>query len=145
MCHSLQGGLTWVSMHGQCKPWNKPTWKHVVFWWWLDDGFGWSETMHLETWTSKITTLETCQVLVSGWTCVSMPRQPKPPKHIPAKTCKVSGAMFQPHAPIFHVPPCDPHPCPMTHPWCFRFFSTSHCHHVFFLPNFDVFIIVPPP
>jgi len=34
----------------------------------------------------------------------------------PTKTCKVLGIMFQPHPPIFHVLPCDPHPCPMTHP-----------------------------
>jgi hypothetical protein len=48
------------------------------------------------------------------------------------QTCNISRAMFQPHVPIFHVPPCDPHPCPMTHPWRFRPFSTLHCHCVFF-------------
>ncbi len=44
------------------------------------------------------------------------------PKTYPIKTCNVLGAMFWPHPSIFHVPPCDPHPCPMTHPWCFRHF-----------------------
>jgi hypothetical protein len=34
----------------------------------------------------------------------------------PTETCNVSGDMLQPQQPIFHVPPCDPHPCPMTHP-----------------------------
>jgi hypothetical protein len=48
----------------------------------------------------------------------------------PIETCNVSGAMFRPHPPIFHVPPCDLHPCPMTHPWRFRpffNFALSSC------------------
>jgi len=43
-------------------------------------------------------------------------RAAQTPETYPTKTCNVLGAMFQPHPPIFHVPPCDPHPCPMTHP-----------------------------
>jgi hypothetical protein len=59
-------------------------------------------------------------------------RAVRTPKHIPIQTCNVSRTMFQPHVPIFHVSPCDPHPCPMTNPWCFKPFSTSHCCCVFF-------------
>jgi hypothetical protein len=44
----------------------------------------------------------------------------------PTKTCKVLRAMFRPHAPIFHVPPCSPHPYPMTHPWHLNLFKLSH-------------------
>jgi hypothetical protein len=40
------------------------------------------------------------------------------------ETCNISGAMFQPHPPILYVPPCDHHPCPITHPSRFRPFST---------------------
>jgi hypothetical protein len=56
--------------------------------------------------------------------CILMHEQPKPLKHIPTNTCNILRAMFWPHPPIFHVPPCNPHPCPMTHPWHFRPFST---------------------
>jgi hypothetical protein len=37
-------------------------------------------------------------------------------------------------APCAHFPcsPCNPHACPMTHPWHFRPFSTSHRYRVFF-------------
>jgi hypothetical protein len=67
--------------------------------------------------------IETCQVSMGNPTHVSMFGQPKPLKHIPTKSCNVLGSMFGPHAPILHVPPCDPHPCPMTHPWRFKPFS----------------------
>jgi len=40
------------------------------------------------------------------------------------ETCNISGAMFQPRPPILYVPPCDHHPCPITHPSRFRPFST---------------------
>jgi hypothetical protein len=37
-------------------------------------------------------------------------------------------------APCTHLPcsPCNPHPCPLTHPWHFTPFSPSHCCCVFF-------------
>jgi len=60
---------------------------------------------------------QTCQVSAGRPACIFMPGQPKPPKHTyPTKICDVWGAMFQPHPPIFHVRPCNPHACPMTHP-----------------------------
>jgi len=40
-------------------------------------------------------------------------RVARAPKTYPIETCNVSKAMFHPHPPIFHVPPCDPHPCPI--------------------------------
>jgi hypothetical protein len=134
---SLRGGPVWVFMHRQRRPWSKPTRKHVMFWWQPSIDFDQSKTTHHETRGSKLEPwhlplIETCQVLAGSSTHVSMPGQPKPPKHIPIETCHVSIVMFRPHAPIFHVPPCNPHPCPMTHPWHFRPFSTSHHCRVFF-------------
>jgi hypothetical protein len=67
---------------------------------------------------------ETCQVSMNGLTHISMPKQAETPKHIPPKHVTFSRTMFQPHPRIFHAPPCNPHPCPMTHPWCFKLFST---------------------
>lgn len=90
----------------------------------------------MQTWVLKLepqnlSPIEMCQILVSNLACVSMPRWLELSKHIPIKICNVSGAMFWSHVPIFHVSPCDLHPCPMTHPWCFRLFSILHCHRVF--------------
>jgi hypothetical protein len=59
---------------------------------------------------------EACQVLASGLTRILMLMQLEPPNHIPTKTCNVLGAMFWSCAPIFHVPPCNPHCYPMTNP-----------------------------
>ncbi len=137
-------------MHGQCMPQSKPTWKHVIFWLWPSADFDRSEIACCETWTLKfkprhLSHTKTCQLLTGDSTCVLMHGQPKPPKHIPIETCNVSRVMFWPYGPIFLVPPCDPHPCPMTHPWCFRSFSTLHCCHVFFCWISNVFIIAPPP
>ncbi len=92
-----------------------------------------SQKLHaLEHEPRNLPPIKTCQVSTSSVTRISMPRQSEPPKPIPIKTCILSRAMFQPHVPIFHVSPYDPHPCPMTNPWCFRPFSTSHCCCVFF-------------
>jgi len=115
----------------------KPTQKHVMFWWQLSASFDRLKITRHKTWTAKLEPqylppTETYQVLMGSPTHVSMPKQPKSPKHIPIKTCNILGAMFWPYVPIFHVPPCNPHPCPMTHPWRFRPFSTSHHCRVFF-------------
>ncbi len=92
-----------------------------MFEWQFDAGFDRSKTTRHKTQASKLELqhlppTKTYQVSRGGPTHVSMPKQPKPPKHIPIETCNILGAMFWPYVPIFHVPPCDPHPCPMTHP-----------------------------
>jgi hypothetical protein len=44
------------------------------------------------------------------------PNNLSPQNILKTKTCNILRAMFRPHAPIFHVLPCNPHPYPMTHP-----------------------------
>jgi hypothetical protein len=51
----------------------------------------------------------------------------RPPKHV-----KFRELCFCPMCPSSMFPHAIPHPCPMTHPWHFRPFSTSHCQHIFF-------------
>jgi len=144
MRRSLQGGPVRVFMHRQCRPWSKLTWKHVMFQWQPSIDINRSKMTCHEAWVSKLEPwhlppTKTCQVLAGSLTHVSMPGQPNPPRHIPIETWYISIVMFQPHAPIFHVPPCNPHP------WHFRPFSTSHCCCVCFLLNSNVFITTPPP
>jgi hypothetical protein len=104
MCHLLWSNLMWVFTHGQCGPWSKLTQKHVMFWWWPNISFGWSKIMHLERWASKLEPwklppTKTCQVLMGGPTCISMPGQPKPPKHV-----KFWELCFGPMRPYFMFP-----------------------------------------
>jgi hypothetical protein len=56
MHHSLRGGSTRVSTHGQCRPWSKSTRKHVMFRWQPNVGFGQSKITPHKTWTLKLTT-----------------------------------------------------------------------------------------
>ncbi len=67
------------------------------------------QNMNLKTRTFKPTTH---QNMSGGPMCFLMPGQPQPSKHITSKRV----TMFWSHPPMFHVPPCNPHPCPMTHP-----------------------------
>ncbi len=60
------------------------------------------------------------------------------PKRYPTKTCNISGTRFQPHQPIFHVPPCNPHP------WWFKPFFNFTSSSCIFLPNFNIFIKACP-
>jgi hypothetical protein len=109
MSCSLWGGPVWVFMHRQRRPWSKLIWKHVMFCWQPSIDFDQSKTTRHKTWASKLEPwhlplVEICQVLAGSPTHISMPRQPKPPKHIPIKTYNISIVMFWPHARIFHVP-----------------------------------------
>jgi hypothetical protein len=88
----------------------------VMFWWRPSIDFDWSKiTRHetrawkLEPWHLPV--VETCQVLAGSSTHVSMPRQPKPPKHIPIKTCNV--LCFGPVRPSSTFP----HSIPIHAPW----------------------------
>jgi hypothetical protein len=88
-CHVLM--VAWCSCRPveNCTPWN----------------------MSFKTWTLKPTTYwnmlhfgKQSNVCLESWATQAL------------KTCNVSGIMFWPYVPpIFHVPPCNPHPCPMTH------------------------------
>jgi hypothetical protein len=69
------------------------------------------QNMNLEPW--NLLPIETCHNLASGSAHISMHGQPKLLKHIPIETCNVSRVIFQPHAPIFHVP----HAIPIHAPW----------------------------
>jgi hypothetical protein len=51
---------------------------------------------------------ETYHVSAGGLARVFMLEQPEPLKHIPIETCNVLKVVFQPHAPIFHVPHAIP-------------------------------------
>jgi hypothetical protein len=65
------------------------------------------------------------------------------PQTYPTETCNLSGVMFQPHPPIFHVP----HAIFIHAPWPIHdvldLFSTSHCYRIVFLPNSNIFINTP--
>jgi hypothetical protein len=59
---------------------------------------------------------KTCQVLVMRPNTHFDARVAQARETYPTESCNISRAMFQPQLRISHVPPCDPHPCPMTHP-----------------------------
>jgi len=65
------------------------------------------------------------------------------PQTYPTETCNLSGVMFQPHPPIFHVP----HAIFIHAPWPIHdvldLFSTLHCYRIVFLPNSNIFINTP--
>jgi hypothetical protein len=77
-----------------------------------------------KTWTSKLSTQRNMSSFSEQPNTHFDARITQAPKTYPTKTCVVLGTMFQSHPPISHVPPCNLHPWPMTHPWHFRPFST---------------------
>ncbi len=77
-----------------------------------------SQNVSLETRTSKLTTHWNMSSFDERPDAHFDSQAPRTPKTYPIETCNILGTMFQPHPPISHVPPCNPHP------WCFRPFST---------------------
>jgi len=103
------------------------------------------ETTSHKTWALKqkpwnLPPADTCQVLMTQPNVHFNVWAIQAHKTYPTKTCNISRAMFWPHPPIFHVPGCNPHPCPMTHPWRFKPFSTFPCF-VKFSPNYSTMAI----
>ncbi len=88
------------------------------------------QNMSLETRTSKLTThgnmssfSKQPDTRFDAWAIRALGTYP-------TETCNISRAMFRPHPPIFHVPPCNPHPQPIHD--ALDLFSTLHRCCVFF-------------